>query len=404
MKISDPNPVNLSVQAAGEVDKLGVDQVNEDRMAGKKIAIFIQSLDIGGAERMALNLVNGLIQRGVQVDLLLANNTGELLSEVSHQVNIIDLKGKRVLFSLFALVRYLRLQRPDLLYGIQTHASLIAIWAAGLAHIHTPLVISQHTTMSVSLAANPSFRNTMIKQLGRWFFPYADAAICTSQGVADDFVETIGMPRQKTHVVYNPVVSPGLEYAAHQSISHAWFVPGGPAVILAVGRLTAAKDYPTLIRAFSMVYQKQPVRLLILGEGKERAQLESLVRQLGLNETVQMPGFVKNPLAYMARARLLVLSSRWEGFGNVLVEALACGTPVVSTDCKSGPREILENGRFGRLVAAKDPDALAKAILETLQTFPDRTLLRRRAYDFTVEKSVKEHLRIFQSCLLSYEQ
>lgn len=380
-----------------------MDQVSPN-MAGKRIAIFIQSLVIGGAERMTLNLVKGLVQQGMQVDLLLANCTGGLLSEVPPQVTIIDLKGKRVLFSLFPLVRYLRSQRPDLLYGIQTHASLIAIWAAGLARIHTPLVISQHTTMSASLAAEPSFRNSMVKKLGRWFFPYADAVICVSQGVAEDFVETTGMPRQKTHVVYNPVVSPGLEDEARQSISHPWFNRDGPPVILAVGRLTAAKDYPTLLRAFSMVYQKQPARLLILGDGKERAPLESMVRQLGLTENVQMPGFVVNPYAYMARARLLALSSRWEGLPGVLVEALACGTPVVSTDCKSGPREILENGRFGRLVPVGDPDALAAAILDTLQTIPDHALLKRRAEDFTLEKSVKEYLRVFQSCLLSHEQ
>ena len=205
-------------------------------------------------------------------------------------------------------------------------------------------------------------------------------------------------------MVYNPVVSPGLEDEARQSISHPWFNRDGPPVILAVGRLTAAKDYPTLLRAFSMVYQKQPARLLILGDGKERAPLESMVRQLGLTENVQMPGFVVNPYAYMARARLLALSSRWEGLPGVLVEALACGTPVVSTDCKSGPREILENGRFGRLVPVGDPDALAAAILDTLQTIPDHALLKRRAEDFTLEKSVKEYLRVFQSCLLSHEQ
>jgi glycosyltransferase involved in cell wall biosynthesis len=404
MKISGRIPVDIPARAAGEVDKLTVDRVFEDRMAGKKIAIFIQSLAIGGSERMALNLAKGLIQYDMQVDLLLANNSGALLSEVPPQVNIIDLKGKRVLWSLFPLVRYLRSQRPDLLYGIETHANLIAIWAVGLARIHTPLVISQHTTMSASLAAEPSFRDNMVKKLGHSFFPYANAVICVSQGVANDFVETTGMPRQKTHIVYNPVVSPSLEQKARQSISHAWFVPDGPAVILAVGRLTAAKDYPTLLRAFSIVGQKLPVRLLILGDGKERAHLESMARQLGLTENVQMPGFVENPLAYMARARLLVLSSKWEGFGIVLVEALACGTPVVSTDCKSGPREILGNGRFGRLVPVGDSDALAAAILETLQTTPDRALLRRRAEDFTVEKSVKEHLCVFQSCLLSHEQ
>jgi len=380
-----------------------MDQVSPN-MAGKKIAVFIQSLALGGAERMMLNLVKGLIQQGVQIDLLVANNSGMLLSEVPPQVIIIDLKGKRVLLSLFPLVRYLRTQRPDLLYSIQAHTSLIAVWAVRLARVQMPLVISLHTVLSTSLAAEPSFRNRLIKDLSRLFFHYADATICVSRAVAEDLIKTTGMPPQKAHVVYNPVVFPGLEQAARTPISHPWFASDNLPLILAVGRLAVAKDYPTLLRAFSLLCRKQPAHLLILGEGRERPRLEALVRQLGLTENVQMPGFVQNPYAYMARGRLLVLSSKWEGFGNVLVEALACGTPVVSTDCRGGVGEILEGGRFGRLVPVGDAEALAAAMLETLQTPPDRALLRQRAQAFTVEKSVKEYLRVFQSCLLSHEQ
>ncbi len=368
-----------------------------------KIAIFIQSLSIGGAERMALNLVKGLVQHNIQVDLLLANRTGEFLSEVPAQVTIIDLKGKRVLFSLIPLVRYLQSHRPDLLYSIQTHTSLIAIWAARLARVPIPLVISTQTMLTESLAASPSIRNRVIIILARWFFRSAEAAICISQGAAEDFIKITRMPPQKTHVIYNPVVSPGLELEARQSISHPWFSPDNLPVILAVGRLVVAKDYPTLLRAFSLMCRKQPAHLLILGEGEERPRLEALARQLGLTDNVQMPGFVKNPYAYMRHARLLVLSSRWEGFANVLVEALACGTPVVSTDCRSGPREILEGGRFGRLVPVGDAEALSEAILETLQTTPDRAMLKQRAQGFTLDESVRKYMHVFQSCLFSDE-
>jgi glycosyltransferase involved in cell wall biosynthesis len=398
MKISPPIPFADTGRAAGSIDH------ENPKMAGKKIAIFIQSLRIGGAERVAINLSKGFIEQGLQVDLLLADCSGGLLSEVPAQVTIIDLKGKRVLFSLFPLVRYLRTRHPDLLYGIQTHTSLIAVMAGRLARIKMPVFISLHTVLSTSLAGEPSFRNRLIKIISSLFFRYADAAICISKGVAEDFIKTTGMPPQKTHVVYNPIVYPGLEQEARQSISHPWFATGNKPVILAVGRLVVAKDYPTLLNAFSLLNRKRQANLLILGEGRERLRLEALVRQLGLTENVQMPGFVKNPYAYMARARLLVLSSRWEGFGNVLVETLACGTPVVSTDCKGGPGEILEGGRFGRLVPVGDAQALAAAMLETLQTPPDRAMLRQRAQDFTLEKSVKEYLRVFQSCLLSHEQ
>jgi glycosyltransferase involved in cell wall biosynthesis len=364
-----------------------------------KIAIFIQSLAMGGAERMTLNLVKGLVQENIQVDLLLADHSGDLLSEVPSQVTVVDLKGKRVLFSLFALVRYLRSQRPALLYSVQTHTSLIAIWAGKLARAHTPLVISQRTTLSASLAASPSIRNKVIIKLARMFFHYADAAICISQGVAEDFIGTIGMPPEKTHVIYNPVVPPELEQKTHDFISHPWLEPDALPVILAVGRLTTAKDYPTLLHAFSIVNHKRPAHLLILGDGRERGHLDSLIKQMNLTDVVQMPGLVNNPYVYMAHVQLLVLSSKWEGFGNVLVEALACGTPVVSTDCRSGPKEILDNGRFGRLVPVGDPEALAAAILETLQKPPDREFLKKRAQDFTLDGSVKKYISIFEACL-----
>ena len=401
MKMSNRVANDPTSRTAGELDMMAVGQANEYGMAGRRIAIFIQSLTIGGAERMALNLVLGLVQHDIQVDLLLADYSGALLSEVPSQVNVIDLKGKRVLFSLFPLVHYLRAQPPDILYSIQTHTSLIAIWAAILARFHAPLIISLHTTLSVSQAASPSIRDWVILKMARLFFRYVDAAICVSQGVAEDFIETIRMPRQRTHVVYNPVVPPGFEQKACAAISHPWFTPDAPPVILAVGRLVIAKDYPSLLHAFSIVRQKQPAHLLILGEGTERLRLERLASQLSLAEDVQMPGFVENPLAYMTHARLLVLSSKWEGFGNVLVEALACGTPVVSTDCKNGPREILDNGCFGRLVPVGDVEALAEAILETLQTTPDRALLRQRAQDFTLDESVRKYIHIFESCILS---
>jgi glycosyltransferase involved in cell wall biosynthesis len=403
MKTTGVIPVGIPVQASGEVENTASRKINENGLAGRRIAVFIQSLTIGGAEASAINLIKGLVERGVQVDLLLANRYGRLLSKVPPQVMIVDLKGKRVLFSLIPLLRYLQSQRPDLLYSIQTHTSLIAIWAARLVQVHVPLVISEHTILSISHVASSSLRKRLIIALARVFFRYADAAICISQGVAEDFFETIRMPRQKIHVVYNPVISPDFEQQSRESIFHPWFTPDALPVILAVGRLATAKDYPTLLRAFSIVCQERPAHLLILGEGSERLRLERLARQLGIVEKIQMPGFVENPFPYMAHARMLVLSSRWEGFGNVLVEALACGTPVVSTDCKSGPGEILENGRFGRLVPVGDPKALAEAILETMQTTTDRALLIQRARDFTLDESVRKYICIFESCLLSNE-
>jgi glycosyltransferase involved in cell wall biosynthesis len=172
---------------------------------------------------------------------------------------------------------------------------------------------------------------------------------------------------EKIKVIYNPVITPELFARAEEPLDHPWFRPGEPPVVLGVGRLTQAKDFPTLIRAFALVRKERPARLMILGEGEERPKLEALVRELRLEEDVALPGFVDNPYKYMKRAAVFVLSSRWEGFGIVLVEAMALGTPVVATDCPSGPAEILENGKWGRLVPPGDPEALAKAILDTLE-------------------------------------
>ena len=180
---------------------------------------------------------------------------------------------------------------------------------------------------------------------------------------------------------------------SEEALDHPWFLPGEPPVILGVGRLTQAKDFPTLIRAFALVRKKHPARLMILGEGEERSKLETLVQELGLEKEVSLPGFVDNPYKYMKRAAVFVLSSKWEGFGNVLVEAMALGTPVVSTNCPSGPAEILENGRWGRLVPVGDVYALAEAIIETLdeEHHPD---VANRAKDFAVELAVEKYINV----------
>jgi len=217
--------------------------------------------------------------------------------------------------------------------------------------------------------------------------------VAVSRGVADDLARLTGLPREKIQVIYNPVVTPELFVKAEEPLGHPWFAAGEPPVILGVGRLHEAKDFQTLIRAFALVRKKRVARLVILGEGEERPKLEALVRELGLEEEVALPGFVDNPFKYMKRAGVFVLSSQWEGFGNVLVEAMACGTPVVSTACPSGPEEILENGRWGRLVSVGDVDALAEAIILTLddKNHPD---VARRALDFGVQRAIDEYIRV----------
>jgi len=202
----------------------------------------------------------------------------------------------------------------------------------------------------------------MVPHLVKRFYPWADYVIGISRGVADDLSQTAGLPRDRIKILYNPVVTPELREKARAPLNHPWFETGQPPVVLAVGRLTKQKDFPTLIRAFAQVRQTRPARLLILGEGPDRPALEALVHKLSLEGDVAMPGFVENPYAYMSRVSLYVLSSRWEGLPTVLIEALSCGLPIIATDCPSGPREILANGLYGSLVPVEDVTALAQAI------------------------------------------
>ena len=362
-------------------------------MGKQKVALFLPSLRGGGAERVMVNLARGFYDQGINVDLVLAKAEGPYLSEVPAGVRVIDLHSSRVLFSLPGLVRYLRRERPQAILSAMDHANIVAIWARKLSGVPCRVVVSVHSTLSRALTNNPNLRGYLMPNLIRIFYPWADTVVAVSNGVAEDFANITRLPRESIKVIYNPIVIPELLEKAKEAVEHPWFSRGEPPVILSVGRLTKAKDYPTLIRAFALVRRKYPARLMILGEGEERAKLEALTQELGLQDDISLPGFVDNPYAYMARAAVFVLSSAWEGFGNVLVEAMAVGTPVISTDCPSGPAEILENGRWGKLVPVGDVEELTKAIMITLRD-PNHPDVAKRAQDFRIEKQVQNYLKV----------
>jgi len=327
-----------------------------------KLAIFLPSLSGGGAERAMLNLAHGLAEYGCAVDLVLAQAKGPYLSEVQDSVQILDLKALRVLTSLPALTGYLRREQPTALVSSLDFASVVALWARRLAGIPTRVLINEQNTISISARKSVRRRERMVPRLAKRFYPWADHVTGNSRGVADDLSHVTGLPRERIKVLYNPVVTPELREKARAPLNHPWFEAGQRPVVLAVGRLTQQKDFPTLIQAFAEVRQARPSRLVILGEGPDRPVLEALVKQLNLDDDVAMPGFVENPYAYMRRASLYVLPSRWEGLPTVLIEALYCGPPVIATDCPSGPREILADGRHGLLVPVGDVTALTQAI------------------------------------------
>src|SRR5690554_4926274 len=303
---------------------------------------------------MMVNVARGLVEKGLQVDLVLAKAEGPYLSLLPDNVRVIDFQAPRVLFCLPGLVGYLRREQPKAVLSTMNHTNLVVLWAKLISRVQSKVTVRVCNNLSLSTMNSKEFRGRLLPFLIRCFYPWADMIVTISKGIAKDLIEKTGLTPDRVQVIYNPVVTREVFEKAKENISHPWFIKNRPSVILGAGRLSKQKDFPTLIRACALANQEIPVRLIILGEGKERPALERLVNELGLESIVSLPGFVDNPYTYMDKADLFVLSSRWEGFGNVLVEAMSVGTPVVSTDCPSGPREILEEGKWGKLVPVGD--------------------------------------------------
>ncbi|WP_277811577.1 glycosyltransferase [Chromohalobacter canadensis] len=361
----------------------------------KRIAVFLPSLAGGGAERVMVTLANGFATHGVPVDLVVVAAEGAYLEDVSPHVRLVELGASRVLFSLPALVRYLRRERPHALLSALNHANIVALWARKLARTKTRLVVSERNNLSSAMSSGRFKRG--LPWLMRLSYPSADAIVAVSSGVADDLAQTVRLPRERIDVVYNPINS-NLPRLCEVPVEHPWLVEGEPPVIVAAGRLAVQKDFATLVEAFAMVRQTHRARLVILGEGELRATLEARIAELGIGDDVALPGFVDNPYPWMRKASLFVLSSAWEGFCNVLAEAMACGTPVVSTNCPSGSAEILEDGKWGRLVPVGDASALARAISETLndETHPD---VCHRARSFNLQQALSGYLHALRVSL-----
>ena len=379
-----------------------------------RIALFIYSLHGGGAQHRALTLANGFAERGHTVDLVVvsAEESAGVMLHPSVQVvaleqswrhlfqrfnRRINLRGLFTASAIPALARYLRNGHPDVLLSGASHVNLVAAWARRFSRTNVPLVLRASNYPSGNLRWWPSFEQ-VIRRLLRYtlgiVYPWADHIIAVSRGVAREVQRLTGLPDDRVTTIYNPVVGPCIARLAAEPVDHTWVADAHVPLILAVGRLTVQKDYPTLIRAFARVRAVRAAHLVILGEGRQRHKLEKLVQEFSLEADVALPGHVDNPFAWMSKVAVLVLSSAWEGLPGVLIEALACGCPVVSTDCPSGPREILEDGAIGPLVPVHNDRALAAAILTVLAAPPDRGKLLRRAEDFRIDAGVDAYLHV----------
>ena len=358
-----------------------------------KVALFVPSMRGGGAERAMLALASGLSSRGIPVDLVLVRAEGEYIIQVPDEVCLIDLNSQGTAASLPRLVSYLRRERPAVLLSTLAHANVVALAAKLLLWGRLRVVTRVEVTLS-EMFKDCGFKDRQTLRLLKLLLPLADKVAAISQGVADDLRCEVPSASHKIMTVYSPVVWPDHFTKAANPAEHPWFNAEGAPVILSVGRLTPQKDHATLLRAFAEVVRSRFARLVILGVGPERENLLELAARLKVSQHVDLPGFDINPFAYMSKSKVFVLSSRYEGFGNVLPEAMACGTPVVSTDCPSGPSEILEDGKWGRLVPVGDWRAMAEAIIDTLDNPLPPEQLISRASAFSAEASVDRYLEV----------
>lgn len=396
-----------------------------------KIAILLPSLEGGGAERSMLHLIKGFLAQGRTVDLILCQAKGAFIDEIPAGATLIELEAVRgiqarwsavtgnirdffvllrpVLLAkkiapeiarITSLQRYLKTGQPDVVLSAITYANLLVIWAKQMSGSDVSVIVSERIALSTYCAAPSNARRWRWRYLPdvvRRTYPGADAVVAVSGHAADELTTKIGLNQLSVTTIHNPVVDDTLRASAKEALDHPWFAPNTVPVILAVGRLTEQKDFATLMHAFARVRAQRHVRLVILGEGRLRPDLDQLASELGIAADVAMPGFVGNPFQYMARASLLVLSSRYEGLPGVLIQALACGCPVVSTDCPGGSREILADGKYGALVSVGDAQAMAEAIRAEMDNPKDKAMLLRRAEDFSVDRAVSNYLDLLDS-------
>jgi glycosyltransferase involved in cell wall biosynthesis len=368
--------------------------VSHPRTTGLPLAVFASFSGAGGVERMLVNLIGGFLDLGQPVDLVLLRASGPHLARLPTEVNRIRLGTDHSLLAAPVLARYLRRRRPAALLAAKDRAGRAAVLARTLAGTDTRLVMRLGTHLSAAMAEKTALERWLRYAPIRRLYPRIDRIVAVSDGVAEDTVRIARIPRERISVIRNPVITPQLDRLAAAPCAHPWLAPDQPPVILGAGRLQRQKDFPTLIRAFARLPRAGGCRLGILGEGGGRAKLEALIGELDLTDRVALLGFQDNPYAWLARARLFVLSSAWEGSPNVLTEAMALGIPVVSTDCPSGPSELLDSGRLGPLVPVGDVEALAAAMQRTLEHPLAPEILRSAVAEYEQRRSAERYLEV----------
>lgn len=393
-------------------------------------AFFLRRLDRGGAEGVLLDLARGLVARGDRIDFLLGKRGGALEGRIPEGVQIVEIGEPGLLEALPSLLRlpirdwrdvaaafvpgnprllrsagrlaaYLDHAQPDALLTTLRAGNITSIWAGSLARSACRVIVREANNMSAEQdGESKPFKRAYPRFVRNWF-GRASHVIAVSEGVSDDLVSAAGISRDHIATVPNPVDANRVRALAKRPLPEIWPAPEAGPVIMTAGRLVKQKNHALLVRAFAHVRKSVPARLVIFGEGDQRAVLEAQIDELGLADAIQLPGSIDNVYPSMTAAAVFVLSSDWEGFPNVLVEALACGTRIVSTDCPSGPREILRDGDFGTLVERGDDVGLARAILAALAAPADPARQHARANDFSLERAVESYRNVLLGTTVS---
>lgn len=374
-----------------------------------RIALVLTGLFAGGAQRRMLTLAAEFLARGHAVDVIVPDGSGAFRNRIPAAARLIVLdpllanipglssrKSLLQLVSVAPLARYLRREIPDVVLSSSTPANLAALVARDLARVEIPVVACVNVPISSSTAARGRpFQGRLVRR----YYPRSAAIITVAEALAKDTADFTGVARDRIVAIPSPIDVDRIRELAACAFDHPWFAAGEPPVVLGVGKLKPQKDFATLVRAFAVLRASRPARLLILGDGDQREALLSLAQDLGIAADVSLPGYCENPFSAMARAAVLALSSRWEGFSNVTSEALACGCPVVATRCAGGAAEQLGEGRYGRLVPVGDSTALAAALVATLDHPPPREQLEARADEFPVGLAAGRYLDVLEDCV-----
>lgn len=356
-----------------------------------EVVFFLPSFESGGAEKVMMNVAKGIQNRGHGVQVLVLNNEGNLNPKEkmsTTELKTVGFSGIKIPLYIYQINEYITENEPDIFISSMTHINVMCSVLFMIFNYNTKLILTEHNTLS----EKRGLQSRLVKYFAKIFYPAADSIVGVSQGVSNDLNRILKDMGNDIKTIHNPVLTEDIIEESQKSIDHRWLNDDGVPVFLGAGRMVEQKDFPNLIKAFKLVNEEIDSKLIIIGRGNHELELENVVIEQGVQDDVDFPGFVDNPYAYMRQASVFVLSSAWEGLPTVLIEAMACGCPIVSTDCPSGPSEILDSGKYGRMVPVGDPQGLSDAMIKELNDPTPSDTLQKSAFErFSKDKVLDEY-------------